>query len=193
MPANAITQIEKNMARSKKTRNINENGAKVAPRTKKTERKVSSKKQDNGHKTGTRHNESLLIKAMNKGSDNIAKDPRHGSKRPIELTLTSTKNTVNIVKTKQAKLTDEQKLLQLEEDPRLNQLLDKLEEGKTLAKDDQQWLDKQLDKIETLLAKLGINEEDDMQQIMQSVSNDDDLMEKFESGADMLKAYQQKD
>ena len=86
-------------------------------------------------------------------------------------------------------LTDEQKLMQLEDDPRLNSLLDQLEEGKDLSSTDQQWLDKQLNEIERLMKKLGI---DDLSET-EAADDEDDVLAEFESGADLLKQYQQDD
>ncbi len=91
-------------------------------------------------------------------------------------------------------INDEQKLLKLEEDPRLNSLLDMLEEGRELNAPDQEWLDKQLTEIERLMERLGIGEADDLEHVMNTTLNsDDDLFDKFESGADLLKDYQGKD
>ncbi|MGI2258586.1 Der GTPase-activating protein YihI [Shewanella sp. GXUN23E] len=183
------------MSRSKKTRNINENGAKFAPRSKKTERKVATKKRDTGNKSGSRSNEGSLQQASGNGKGgNQAKDPRHGSKRPVALALpgqTQQPVAEKAQKPKQPKMTDEQRLLMLEEDPRLNELLDMLEEGRDLPAADQKWLDKQLAEIEKLMEKLGLSEEEDF--APSKSTSDDDLLDRFESGFDALKQYQDKD
>ncbi|MCG9697992.1 Der GTPase-activating protein YihI [Shewanella sp. Isolate11] len=174
----------------KKTRKINENAPKRAPRTKKEERVVSGKKQNSGNKAGSRHNEKQIQQKQAGGAQ--TKDPRHGSKKPIALNLPEAKPVEQ--KPKALKLNDEQKLLKLEEDPRLNSLLDMLEEGRELNATDQQWLEKQLTEIERLMDRLGISEADDLDHVMKTtISSDDDLLEKFESGADLLKDYQSKD
>lgn len=179
------------MSRSKKTRQVGESTAKFKPRQKKSERVLAAKKQNNGHKSGSRHNEHLLKTATN-GESAKTKDPRHGSKKPIELFANETPKSVNVAASKKPKLNDEQKLIKLENDPKLNQLLDMLEEGRELSTNDQQWLEKQLTEIETLLTKLGISEEDDAKQIVRSLT-DDELLDQFESGAETLKAYQKQD
>lgn len=180
------------MARSKKTRKVGDSSPKLKPRQKKSERMLAGKKRDTGHKSGTRHNEHLLEASAQKDGKNAqGKDPRHGSKNLIPLVIASPEKTLEKSKTSKLKLTDEQQLVKLENDPRLNQLLDMLEEGRELNSVDQLWLDKQLDKIERLLTKLGISEQDDANQIIQSLT-DDELLTKFESAADMLKDYQQK-
>ena len=185
------------MARSKKSRKGGETGPKQAPRVKKADRSVvGGKKKDSGHKSGSRHNESLIEKESPHVKTQKNNDPRHGSKKPVALSIAPTKEVkVAVAKVKQPKLTDEEKLLKLEEDPRFNGLLDLLEEGKDLSADDQKWLDSQLSKIESLMEKLGISDAEELpvspapSQSKKSVS-DDDLYERFETGADVLKDYQ---
>ena len=183
------------MARSKKTRKGGENGPKFAPREKKVDRNSSdSKKPENGHKSGSRHNEALLKQASGNGTTAKSKDARHGSKKPVALTLPTSITKPLVVKPKQPKLTDEQKLLKIEEDPRLNQLLDQLEEGRDLSDTDQKWLNTQLDKIEQLMLNLGLSESDDTPtQSPKKQQTDDELLNRFESGADLLKDYQHND
>jgi len=178
------------MAHSKKSRKTDENAPKLAPRTKKNERVLAGKKKDSGNKAGSRHNENLV--GGTQGSAAQRKDPRHGSKVAVKLDLPI--QTIAPKKEKGPKLTDEQLLLKLEEDPRLNQLLDMLEEGKELSEVDQKWLNKQLNTIESLMERLGITEQDDLEYAMKSAvaSSDDDLLKKFESGADLLKDYHDK-
>lgn len=182
------------MARSKKTRKGGENSPKLAPRVKKQDRKaVEGKRAETGRKSGGRHNETLLQQQSPNGAQAKKKDPRHGSKKPVALNLPTNIAEPLKAKTPQPKLTDEQKLLKLEDDPRLNALLDMLEEGRDLSVDDQKWLDGQLTKIEQLMQKLGITDADDMPTPQAKSSSDDDLLARFESGADLLKDYQTKD
>lgn len=182
------------MARSKKTRKGGENGAKFAPRVKKVDRNaVDGKKSQSGRKSGSRHNETLLKQEASDNTSVKSNDARHGSKKPVALTLPTSIAKPLVVKPKQPKLTDEQKLLKLEEDPRLNQLLDQLEEGRDLTDTDQKWLNTQLDKIEQLMLNLGLTESDETQDSPKKQLSDDELLNRFESGADLLKDYQQKD
>jgi ribosome assembly protein YihI (activator of Der GTPase) len=169
------------MARSKKTRKGGDNGPTLAPRVKKKDRNViEGKRSETGRKSGGRHNETLLQQQGPNAVKGKNKDPRHGSKKPVSLGLPTSIAEPIKVKTPQPKLNDEQKLLKLEEDPRLN---------------DQKWLDEQLTKIEALLTKLGITDADDMPapKAKARSSSDDDLLARFESGADLLKDYQSKD
>lgn len=183
------------MARSKKSRKGGENGPTQAPRVKKADRKVTgSRKKDNGHKSGSRHNEALIEQQSPHVTTSKSNDPRHGSKKPVPLMVKAVETTAPVAKVKQPKLTDEQKLLKLEDDPRFNNLLDLLEEGKDLSADDQKWLDSQLAKMEALMEKLGISDAEELPAQTASTSkkpaSDDDLYERFESGADVLKDYQ---
>lgn len=178
------------MSHSKKSRKSNDNAPKLAPRTKQSERVLASKKQNSGNKAGSRHNAKLV--GDKSGSATSKKDPRHGSKKAVALDLPT--KVIAPKKEQGPKLTDEQRLLKLEEDPRLNQLLDMLEEGKELPQSDQKWLEKALNQIEALMEKLGISEEDDLDHVVQTTAaSDDDLLKKFESGSDLLKDYQNKD
>lgn len=49
----------------------------------------------------------------------------------------------------------------LENDQRLDALLDRLESGETLSAEDQAWLDQSLDRIDVLMEQLGIALDDD--------------------------------
>ncbi|WP_299570988.1 Der GTPase-activating protein YihI [uncultured Shewanella sp.] len=184
------------MARSKKSRKGGENGPTQAPRVKKADRKVTgSRKKDNGHKSGSRHNEALIEQQSPHVTTSKSNDPRHGSKKPVPLMIKSAETTAApVAKVKQPKLTDEQKLLKLEDDPRFNNLLDLLEEGKDLSADDQKWLNGQLAKMEALMEKLGISDAEELPaqnaNTGKKPASDDDLYERFETGADVLKDYQ---
>lgn len=99
----------------------------------------------------------------------VARDPRIGSKKPVPLTTAAT--------TPASAQPDEQALKRqlsaLENDERLNALLDKLDAGATLSATEQQYVDDKLDQIDVLLTQLGIELEDDA---------DDDADPEEESG-----------
>lgn len=98
---------------------------------------------------------------QNKKSTNTIKDPRIGSKKPISLLQTndsSIKNKVN--QPQKTKLTPQQELEQLENDTKLDHLLDLVEQGKTLTDDQQSYLDNKLDRIDQLMKQLGIEDDD---------------------------------
>ena len=58
-------------------------------------------------------------------------------------------------------MTPEEELAKLENDERLDTLLDRLEKGETLSGEDQAWLDETLDRIDELMETLGIALDDD--------------------------------
>jgi len=184
------------MARSKKTRKGGENGPKFAPRVKKADRKnPEGKRGETGKKSGSRHNETLL-KQNAPSNAGKSTDPRHGSKKPVALTpVVKASKPAEKDKPKQPKMTDEQKLLKLEDDPRLNNLLDMLEEGRDLSAEDQKWLDLQLDQIERLMDLLGLNETEPAKNTKKTAKSDsdDDLLARFESGENLLNDYFSKD
>ena len=59
------------------------------------------------------------------------------------------------------KLAPEVELERLENNEILNELLDALDEGKTISKADQQFVDECLDRIAQLMEELGIQDEDE--------------------------------
>lgn len=181
------------MSHSKKSRKGGDNGPKLAPRTKKVDRKAATKKKNSGNRSGSRHNAALIKDQLDPNAE-AKKNPRHGSKKPVALSLPETTAKPSNTEEKKAQKpqqTDEQKLLKLEEDPRLNKLLDMLEEGRQLSNEDQVWLDKQLNTIERLMTKLGIADEEDNSDTSTRKATDDELFAQFESGADLLKDYQE--
>jgi ribosome assembly protein YihI (activator of Der GTPase) len=91
------------------------------------------------------------------------KDPRIGSKKPVALIADGKTAAVKPKKSvekpaaeKKARLTPEEELAKLENDERLDALLDRLENGETLSAEDQGWLDASLDRIDELMEQLGI-------------------------------------
>lgn len=58
-------------------------------------------------------------------------------------------------------LSPQEELDMLENDERLDALLERLEEGETLSADDQAWVDSRLDRIDELMQQLGLSYDDD--------------------------------
>lgn len=124
------------------------------------ERKRRNKRS--GHAPGSR----TSGKGLSQGSQNNTKDqdPRIGSKTPIQLGPVVSEPVTRPVKVKAEKpavLTPEAELMLLENDERLDGLLERLEEGETLSKSDQDWVNTTLDRIDTLMEQLGITYEDE--------------------------------
>lgn len=122
--------------------------------------------------------------AQGKGSK-PARDSRIGSRKPVPLVVEAAAKPVapRPQAPKAPALTDEQRRLQaleremeaIENDERLNLLLDRLDEGETLSAADQQWLDAQLARHQVLAEELGIENDDEES----TMSAPDDLLQRF--------------
>lgn len=119
-------------------------------------------KKRRGHAAGSRANP---VTAQNgKNSAAKEKDPRIGSKKPVPLL----KEGVAVAKPVKKAPVEQKPLMEpadelamLENDERLDSLLDRLENGEVLSAEDQAWLDQTLDRIDVLMEQLGIGLDDD--------------------------------
>ncbi|ORM82746.1 GTPase-activating protein [Pantoea deleyi] len=123
-------------------------------------------KKHRGHASGSRANPAAPASSSGRQADS-AKDPRIGSKKPVALiadgktAAVKPKKSVEKPAAKKVRLTPEEELAKLENDERLDALLDRLENGETLSAEDQGWLDASLDRIDELMEQLGIVMDDD--------------------------------
>lgn len=113
------------------------------------------------------------------------KDTRVGSRKPVALVLDAPVKVIKPVKPAEPKAEKqdvipeqqlakwERELDKLENDDRLNALLDKLELEQPISEDDQEWLDKKLARHQELLKLLGLNEEE------HDGSDADELLQRF--------------
>ena len=140
------------MARQKKSRKVGKIGISKAPSNvrKPTEKRV---KKHLGKPAGSRNNEALTDKQDPK---KINKDPRHGSKKPISLIAETKqqKSAANKVKY----FSPTQELAAIEQDPRLATLLDKIDLGKKITREDQQYVDLTLARHKVLCDLLGLTD-----------------------------------
>ncbi|MCX8671070.1 GTPase-activating protein [Gilliamella sp. B2865] len=118
-------------------------------------RELKRKRKHKGLPSGSRFNG----KQNNKKTSNIIKDPRIGSKKPISLVQTDDP-IIKVNQPKKVKLTPEQELDQLENDTKLDHLLDLVDQGKTLTNEQQSYLDNKLDRIDQLMKQLGYEDND---------------------------------
>ncbi len=118
------------------------------------------------------------------------KDPRIGSRKPVPLVVAESKKPAaskpakpsktpeqiaeQLAKQQQLKL--EQELAAIENDERLNLLLDRLDDGQSVSADDEAWLDARLARHQELLAELGIDDEDEDDE---QPASPDDLLQRF--------------
>ncbi|MFM4830626.1 Der GTPase-activating protein YihI [Aeromonas rivipollensis] len=123
------------------------------------ERKRAAKRK--GLKAGSRQQ----VEQGNKGgSGKQAKDPRIGSRKPVVLIVEEKKSQSVVTKPQKEKklvMTPEQELASIENDDRLNDLLDRLDAGETLEAAEQAWVDQRVDRYQELMDELGIIDTDE--------------------------------
>ncbi len=89
-------------------------------------------------------------------------DPRIGSKKPIPLGATEPQaKKQHKPKSEKPMLSPQAELDLLENDERLDALLERLEEGESLNAEEQSWVDAKLDRIDELMQQLGLSYDDD--------------------------------
>lgn len=122
-------------------------------------------KKRSGHAAGSRANPATAAQKSSGG--NKTKDPRIGSKTPVPLGTGAAVSRAKPVtppraeKAENLRLAPEEELAMLENNERLDALLDRLEGGETLSGEEQAWLDQTLDRIDVLMEQLGIGLDDD--------------------------------
>lgn len=121
-------------------------------------------KKHSGNSSGSRANP--VSDSQKSAGASKAKDPRIGSKKPVALGASVPASPLKPAKAakpapEKKHLSPEEELAALESNPRLDTLLDRLENGETLSAEDQAWLDQSLDRIDVLMEQLGIALDDD--------------------------------
>lgn len=158
------------MSRQKKSRKPSPLAPKQKPRLKKSELDAQDKKvkKPKGRKPGSRNNP--LTKPSSKKTVATNNDPRHGSKKPIALdpvvaepvVTPDFKPQVKLKKvSQQSELTPEQELEQIENDQRLNELLDRSESGEVLTGKDAKYFNAKTARHSELMDILGLEYGDD--------------------------------
>ncbi|MGU5679984.1 Der GTPase-activating protein YihI [Aeromonas allosaccharophila] len=123
------------------------------------ERKRAAKRK--GLKAGSRQQ---VEQSNNKSGNSQSKDPRIGSRKPVVLVVDDKQKkpaAPKAVKEKKLLMTPEQELASIENDDRLNDLLDRLDAGETLEAAEQAWVDQRVDRYQELMDELGIIDNDD--------------------------------
>lgn len=150
------------------------------------------RKRDNkrkGLKAGSRQTVEQETSGIKSGSG--SKDPRVGSRKPVALVVEPAKKLVVAKPAKAAKTAEqiaeqqakqlqlklEQELAAIENDERLNLLLDRLDDGLSVSADDEAWLDSRLARHQELLVALGMDDEDDDDEA--EPTSPDDLLQRF--------------
>ena len=123
------------------------------------ERKRAAKRK--GLKAGSRQQVEQGSKG---GNGKQAKDPRIGSRKPVVLIVEEKQSKPVAPKPQKEKklvMTPEQELASIENDDRLNDLLDRLDAGETLEAAEQAWVDQRVDRYQELMDELGIIDTDE--------------------------------
>ncbi|KRW63130.1 GTPase activator [Aeromonas allosaccharophila] len=123
------------------------------------ERKRAAKRK--GLKAGSRQQ---VEQSNNKSGNSQSKDPRIGSRKPVVLVVDDKQKkpaAPKAVKEKKLVMTPEQELASIENDDRLNDLLDRLDAGESLEAAEQAWVDQRVDRYQELMDELGIIDNDD--------------------------------
>jgi ribosome assembly protein YihI (activator of Der GTPase) len=156
------------MTRIKKTRSEKTIGAAKKPLLKQSERlKDNTKKKGKGRPSGAKANiDGVKVKKTrsSNGSAALLDDHRVGSKKAIELVpQTNAKNLQPKVVVKKVKaepeLSIEQQLAQIENDVRLNKLLDAIDEGSEILDKDQAYIEHQTAKHQKLMSLLDSDDD----------------------------------
>ncbi len=175
------------MTRKKKVRKIGSEGsAQYKDRSlSKEDVAALARKRENkskGLKAGSRHSETKTEQARM----GLSKpDPRLGSKKPISLLVEEKPHPKSVAGKKVRRLSAEQELESLENDPQLNVLLDRIENGDKLGAGLQSYVDEKIDRIEILMKQLGLFEEEPTEQAKQPKASknrtDEEMLAEFDN------------
>jgi Uncharacterized protein conserved in bacteria len=137
-------------------------------------------KKRRGHVPGTRANDGGA--SAGGGQKGQSADPRIGSKKPVQLgaIVAPTTTRQQTPKSKKPMLTPQAELDMLENDERLDALLERLEEGGTLNAEEQTWVDAKLDRIDALMQQLGLSYDDDEEE--EEEEGKEDMMRLLKGG-----------
>lgn len=152
------------MSRQKKSRKPAAFGPSKPPRLKKSEGQTRHSKKPKGLNTGSRYNPPIT--SSHQQPSQQTQDPRHGSKKPIELDPQSCSLSdhhmpyqpqVKLAKVKPEPLSPEDELTQIENDPQLMALLDRADNGEILNKKEAKYFNAKMTRHQALLNILGLD------------------------------------
>jgi len=144
------------MPRQKKSRKIGQIGTPSVPKAKRVNKESDRKtKKTLGKAAGSRNNPEQS--KDNRGGTRQLADPRLGSKKPVPLFASEKPDTAAPSKTKH--FSPSQELNSIEQDERLMSLLEKLDGGARLNKEDSHYADSKMARHKVLCDLLGIVDE----------------------------------
>lgn len=159
------------MTRIKKSRTSGQIGIRHKPATEarqERDRPVETKKKGAGLKSGSRN--SQVIAAEQNSAGNKNKDPRHGSKKPIALVLDANEQKLlqkpaniqpkaQLAKAKPVEIAPEQELAALEQDEKLLDFVERVENGEILTGKDAKYFNTKTARHAELIEQLGLDED----------------------------------
>jgi len=144
-----------------------------------------------GHKPGAR-NIIESKKTQNKNIKQANNEKRIGSKKAVTLIIedkpqqpkVTQQPKVKVIKSQvtapvKAQLSPEKELANIENDQRLNDLLEQLDNNESLSTADQAWVDTQMERHQQLMQQLGWLDDD----------GEEDLLQQFEDAASALDEF----
>lgn len=161
------------MPRKKKSRKVGQIGT---PKITSNARKPTEPrfKKHKGKPAGTRNSEATTTNSSN--YTKVSNDPRHGSKKPIDLFAETSKDKKKSAP-KIKHFSPAKELEAIEQDTHFSTLLEKVELGKKLSKEEQNFVDKSLARHKVLCGLLGLNDTPEES----NNANEEDLYSGFES------------
>jgi len=159
------------MTRIKKSRTSGQIGIRHKPATEarqERDRPVETKKKGSGLKSGSRNSQVVAAEQTSAGNKN--KDPRHGSKKPIALVLDANEQKLmqkpaniqpkaQLAKAKAVEIAPEQELAALEQDEKLLDLVERVENGEILTGKDAKYFNAKTARHAELIELLGLDED----------------------------------
>ncbi|WP_371375248.1 Der GTPase-activating protein YihI [Thalassotalea aquiviva] len=180
------------MARSKKSRKEGALMKKLNLKRPEKIEKEARKRKSTGNKAGSR--QQVVQSKTDQNQSSQSKDPRIGSKKPIDLGVQTIvekpKNQSSKVQTKQSSVAKvyvqdntealEQELLAIENNMELHALSERSEAGEELTNDEKDYLESNLARYQQLLAQLNLEQDDD-EDTDTDVDSEDDMWDKLDS------------
>ncbi len=170
------------MTRIKKSRTSGQIGIRHKPAAEarqERERPVETKKKGSGLKSGSRNSQVEVIQQTPTASKN--KDPRHGSKKPIALVVDANEQKLlqkpvnfqpkaQLGKVKPVEMTLEQELAQLEQDEKLLDLVERVENGEILTGKEAKYFNAKTARHTELIELLDLDEDLDEEEALDPLS-----------------------
>jgi ribosome assembly protein YihI (activator of Der GTPase) len=154
-------------------------------------REAKRKNKLSGNKAGTR-NAGETKQTQQQNAKQGLNNKRIGSKKAVPLVIgekveVETPTVIHQPKAKviksqvTVKISPEQEVAAIENDPRLNELLEQLDSEENISQEDQSWVDKQMQRHQQLMKQLGWLDEDGEEDILQQFEDASSALNEFKN------------